>query len=152
MIPFLQYIFWQRGPDMLRKISYFLRTQEYIPLDTNLNKFTVFFRMENSFVNVIHVIDITENPQIKPQEYERIVEKIQWQFRDRGLEEVHSFSFIISEDLEQAEAFAKEADIDGEEMLKKNILELLVEFFLLYICSLVFMWIVVIMNHIWVNL
>ena len=93
---------------MLRKISYFLRTQEYIPLDTNLNKFTVFFRMENSFVNVIHVIDITENPQIKPQEYERIVEKIQWQFRDRGLEEVHSFSFIISEDLEQAEAFAKE--------------------------------------------
>lgn len=93
---------------MLKEISYFLRTQDYIPLDTNLNKFTVFFRLENSFVNVIHVVDITENSQIKPQEYGRIVEKIEWQFRDRGSEEVHSFSFIISENLEQAEDFAKE--------------------------------------------
>lgn len=93
---------------MLREISYFLRKQEYIQLDTNLQKFTVFFQLENSYANVIHVVDITENPQIKPQEYNRVVEKIEWQFRDRGLEEVHSFSFIISEDLEQAEAFARE--------------------------------------------
>ncbi|MCM1161807.1 MAG: rhomboid family intramembrane serine protease [Roseburia sp.] len=92
---------------MLREISYFLRTWNYIQLDTNLQEFTVFFQLENSFVNVIHVVDITKNPYVKPDEYEHIVEKTEWQFRDRGLSEVHSLCFIISEDLERAEAFAK---------------------------------------------
>lgn len=91
---------------MLRKLSYFLKSLNYIQLDTNLQEFTVFFQLENSFVNVIHVVDITKNPYVNPDEYEHIVEKTEWQFRDRGLSEVHSLSFIISEDLERAEVFA----------------------------------------------
>lgn len=94
--------------DMFREISYFLRTLGYIQLDTNLQEFTIFFQMENSFVNVIHVVDITENPYVKPDEYQHIVEKTEWQFRDRGLSEVHSLSFLICEDMERAEAFAKD--------------------------------------------
>ncbi|MBD5544132.1 MAG: rhomboid family intramembrane serine protease [Lachnospiraceae bacterium] len=92
---------------MLRKISYFLQTLNYVRLDTNLQEFTVFFQLENSFVNVIHVVDITKNPYVKPDEYQHVVEKTEWQFRDRGSDEVHSLSFIISEDLERAEDFTK---------------------------------------------
>lgn len=92
---------------MLREISYFLRTQDYIQLDTNRKEFTVFFRLENSFVNVIHLVDITKNPDVRPEEYERVIEKIEWQFRDRGSSEVHSFTLFISDNPEQTEAFAE---------------------------------------------
>lgn len=92
---------------MIREISYFLKSLGYLQLDTNLKEFTVFFRMEHSFADVIHVVDITENPYVQPDEFHHIVEKTEWQFRDRGLSEVHSLSFIVEDNLERAETFTK---------------------------------------------
>ena len=69
---------------------------------SNLPEFTFFFRRENNYVNVLHIIDYKQELYITEDQYTHIKEKIQTFFREKGIDETHILSLIICSDTEKA--------------------------------------------------
>lgn len=79
-----------------------LSEQGFHKVPSNLPEFTFFFRGENTCVNVLHVVDYRQGLYIAEDQYEHIKAKINDFFREKGINEVHILSLIISEDTEKA--------------------------------------------------
>lgn len=84
------------------QLEHLLIEQGFSKVLSNLAEFTFFFRRENAYVNVLHIIDYKQGLYITQDQYEHIKEKIRLFFRERGTGEVHILSIIISEDIEKA--------------------------------------------------
>lgn len=91
---------------MVQEAEAFLKQIGYQEIPSNLPEFTIYFKVENSFVNVIHVIDYKRELYIGNDQYEHIQEKIYELFRQRGYNEIHLLSLILAQDLEKARKLA----------------------------------------------
>ncbi len=69
---------------------------------SNLPEFTFFFRRENNYVNVLHIIDYKQELYITEDQYTHIKEKIQLFFQEKGINEIHILSLIICPDTGKA--------------------------------------------------
>lgn len=93
-----------RGP----YISEYLQGMGYEILPSNLPEFTVFYQFENSFVNVIHVIDYLPTLYITTDQYDHIKEQIKKVFKERGVSNIHLLTLILGEDAEKAKQLSRE--------------------------------------------
>ncbi|MCM1040002.1 MAG: rhomboid family intramembrane serine protease [Ruminococcus sp.] len=69
---------------------------------SNLPEFTFFFRLESTYVNVLHVIEYKQGLYITEDQYEHIKGKINDFFREKGMSEIHILSLLISPDTEKS--------------------------------------------------
>lgn len=79
-----------------------MQAEGYQRISSNLSEFTIYYRSETSFMNVVHVIDYQENLYIGTDQYDHIIEKIRELFFRKGYREVHILNLIISDDAEKA--------------------------------------------------
>lgn len=74
----------------------------FYKVPSNLPEFSFFFRKENAYVNVLHTVDYKQGLYISEEQYTHIKEKIYAFFHEKGIEEVHILSLLISPDIEKA--------------------------------------------------
>lgn len=87
---------------MTERLDIFLLEEGYQRIPSNLPEFTIYYRFETAFVNVIHVIDYDKNVYIGTDQFDHILDKIRELFRARGFEEAHILNLIVSSDIEKA--------------------------------------------------
>lgn len=85
-----------------QQLSNFLTAEGYEKIPSNLPEFTIYFRLENQYVNVFHVIDCRKNLYITEDQYLHIKDKIKVLFTEKGISNVHILSLIISGDRKKA--------------------------------------------------
>lgn len=85
-----------------QRLEYFLAEEGYTKIPSNLPEFTIYYRMENNYVNVFHVIDYRQNLYILEDQYLHIKEKIKNLFKEKGIGNIHILSLIISADMHRA--------------------------------------------------
>lgn len=85
-----------------QQIHDFLIAEGYTKIPSNLPEFTIYFRMENSYVNVFHVIDCQRNLYLTADVYAHVKEKIKVLFAQKGIFEIHILSLVISKNTEKA--------------------------------------------------
>lgn len=93
---------------MRERLEQYLLQNAYIPIKSNLNEFAVFFKKESNFVNVIQVIDYTNNVSIDERGYHHIQEQVQQLFLDHGMKDPHVMVLVITDRIEEAEAFCRQ--------------------------------------------
>lgn len=91
-----------------QQIDHFLMTEGYTKIPSNLPEFTVYFRMENHYVNVFHVIDCQRNLYITEDQYVHLKEKIEALFAEKGISEIHILSLIIGKSTENTRRISGE--------------------------------------------
>ena len=90
----------QRGDSMTeQQIGNFLTQEGYTRIPSNLPEFTIYYRMENNYVNVFHVIDCQRNLYITEDQYVHIKDKIKAMFIEKGIKEIHILSLVICQDI-----------------------------------------------------
>lgn len=87
---------------VLGQLENLLTEQGFCKMSSNLPEFSFFFRRENAYVNVLHVIDYRPELYITEDQYVHIKEKIVEFFREKGFHEVHILSLLIGADIEKA--------------------------------------------------
>ncbi len=80
----------------------------YNKIPSNLPEFTNFFRLENNYVNVFHVIDYRKDLYISEDQYIHIKETINQFFDEKGIKNVHILSLIICTDSIKAKMLCKD--------------------------------------------
>ncbi len=89
---------------MREKIEYYLNDIGYKKLSAAIPGFTIFFELENGYVNAIMLVDRAGNPDMTKEQYDAFRTKTSWRFMDGGCIEVHMLSVILTDDLAAAEA------------------------------------------------
>lgn len=84
------------------QLGEFLAEEGYLKIPSNLPEFTIYFRMENNYVNVFHVINYRQNLYISEDQYLHLKDKIRELFTEKGVNHIHILSLIISRDLHKA--------------------------------------------------
>ncbi|NLL78486.1 MAG: rhomboid family intramembrane serine protease [Clostridiales bacterium] len=92
---------------MTEQLDLYLRGMGFECIPSNLPEFRVYFQIESTFVNVIHVIDYKEGIYLPGDQYEHIREKVRELFVQRGIQEMHMLSLILSGDLQKARVFCQ---------------------------------------------
>ncbi len=85
-----------------QQLEFFLEEEGYAKIPSNLPEFTIYYQMENNYVNVFHVIDYRQNIYISEDQYLHIKEKIKDLFKEKGIHNIHVLSLIISADIQRA--------------------------------------------------
>lgn len=85
-----------------QQLEFFLAEEGYAKIPSNLPEFTIYYQMENNYVNVFHVIDYRQNIYISEDQYLHIKEKIKDLFKEKGIHNIHVLSLIISADIQRA--------------------------------------------------
>lgn len=93
---------------MEKQFGEFLAGEGYIRIPSNLPEFTIYFRMENNYVNVLHVIDYQKNLYISDDQYLHVKDKIRELFREKGILTIHILSLIICSDVQRAKQLCGE--------------------------------------------
>lgn len=81
-----------------KQLGRFFEGEGYACIPSNLPEFTVFFQMENAYVNVFHLIDYRQDIFITAEQYLHIKEKIKDFFLEKGISQIHILSLIVCED------------------------------------------------------
>ena len=84
------------------QLGRFLAEEGYTMIPSNLPEFTIYFRMENNYVNVFHVISYQKNLYISEDQYSHIKDKIKDLFKEKGINNIHILSLILSQDMQKA--------------------------------------------------
>lgn len=84
------------------QLEQLLIEQGFYEVPSNLPEFTFFFHGENTYVNVLHVIDYSKGLYISTDQHSHIKEMIRDFFRKKGVNDVHILSLLISADAEKA--------------------------------------------------
>lgn len=85
-----------------KQIEHLFTGNGYDKVPSNLPEFTFYYRKEYQAVTVIHVIDYRPGLYISLDQYAHLKEKITQFMHDKGNEEVHLLSLILSDDTEKA--------------------------------------------------
>ena len=88
-----------------QQLADFLMEEGYREVPSSLPEFTIYFLMENNYVNVLHVISYQKNMYITEDQHLHMKEKIKLFFAEKGIKEVHILSLIICGDLNKASQF-----------------------------------------------
>lgn len=86
----------------LEQLDHLFVSNEYYKIPSNLPEFTFYFHKENQGINVFHVINYRAGLYISEDQYCHLKEKISEFFAERGEQEVHVMSLILSDDLNKA--------------------------------------------------
>jgi rhomboid protease GluP len=90
------------------QLEHFLTGEGYNKIPSNLPEFTIYFHMENNYVNVFHIIDYRNELYISEDQYTHIKKKIHELFGEKGITNVHILSLILCVDYEKAKNLCKE--------------------------------------------
>ena len=90
------------------QLEHLLTEQGFFKIPSNLPEFIFFFREENTYVNVLHVIDYRQGLYISQDQYEHLKKTIRDFFQEKGVKEIHILSLFISTDTEKAKLLCKE--------------------------------------------
>lgn len=80
---------------MLEQIKCFLEDRGYVGLDSKREDFLIYFRLENGYVNAVHVLDCDQMNEPSREAIEKMTRPIQWQFGDGAVAEVHMLSLLL---------------------------------------------------------
>lgn len=84
------------------QLEHLLIANGFSKVPSNIPEFTFFFRRENTYVNVLHIIDYKQGLYIQEGQYRHVKEKIREFFEEKGAGEVHILSLLICADTEKA--------------------------------------------------
>ena len=87
---------------VLEQLEHFLIEQGFCKVPSNLPEFSFFFHNESTYVNVLHIIDYKQGLYITEDQYVHIKEKIRIFFQEKGINEVHILSLLVSADTQKA--------------------------------------------------
>lgn len=90
------------------QLEHFLTDQGFCKIPSNLPEFTFFFQEENHYVNVLHVIDYKQGLYISWDQYDHLKESIRSFFTQKGIQEIHILSLLITSDTEKAKWLCRE--------------------------------------------
>ncbi|MCM1049817.1 MAG: rhomboid family intramembrane serine protease [Clostridiales bacterium] len=93
---------------VLGQLENLLLEQGFYKVSSNLPEFVFFFHGENTYINVLQVIDYKQGLYISKDQYEHIKEKIQSFFIEKGISDVHILSLLISADVGKAKQLCGE--------------------------------------------
>lgn len=85
-----------------QQLDDFLDREGYTRIPSNLPEFTIYFHMENNYVNVLHIIDYKDGLYISEDQYEHLKSKIKALFTEKGITNIHILSLILSKDIEKS--------------------------------------------------
>lgn len=89
---------------MREQLDLFFRKIGYEQISSNLQEFLVYYRAEQSHVNVIQLIDYKEESYLTGEQYAHISHKVTELFTQRGMTDIHMLSLIVSSDSAKARA------------------------------------------------
>ena len=87
---------------VFEQLEHLLIEQGFSKVPSNLPEFCFFFRGENTYVNVLYVVDFKHGLYITQDQYWHIREKIHDFFREKGINNIHIMSLLICANPEQA--------------------------------------------------
>lgn len=87
---------------VFEQLEHLLIEQGFDKVPSNLPEFSFFFIRENTYVNVLYVVDYRQGLYITEDQYWHIREKIKDFFRIKGINNVHILSLLICADIEKA--------------------------------------------------
>lgn len=87
---------------VFEQLENLLTEQGFCKVASNLPEFFFFFRTENTYVNVLHIVDYKQNLYIAEDQYEHIKDKIKDFFHAKGIADVHILSILVSADIPKA--------------------------------------------------
>lgn len=93
---------------MTEQLGLFLEEIGFVKIPSNLPEFTIYFQLENNFVNVIHVIDCMKGKYISEDQYEHIKSKIYKLFEEKHFVNIHILSLLIGADDKSARSISKD--------------------------------------------
>lgn len=85
---------------MIEKFSSYLESMDFIKVTSNIPEVTLFFQIENNFVNVINLMDCREKVKFSIQNYDFIKDKIKELFEKKHYNNIHILNLIVAEDYE----------------------------------------------------
>ncbi len=91
-----------------KQLEYYFTEEGYHKIPSNLPEFTIFFHLENNYVNVFHIIEYRNDLYISEDQYIHIKETITQFFKEKGITNVHILSLILCEDSTKAKMLCKE--------------------------------------------
>ncbi|MDD3368624.1 MAG: rhomboid family intramembrane serine protease [Lachnospiraceae bacterium] len=93
---------------MKKQLDQYLLMQGYQKIVSNLPEFTMYFRVETAFVNLLFLIDYRNELYITTDQYDEIKKKMKALFVEKGIREIHTLSLILTENCEKAEQLVKQ--------------------------------------------
>lgn len=87
---------------VFEQLENLLIEQGFYKVSSNLQEFSFFFHGENTYVNVLQVIDYSQWLYISKDQYVHIKEMIRDFFRNKGINDVHILSLLVCADSEKA--------------------------------------------------
>lgn len=91
-----------------QQLDDFMVEEGYTKIPSNLPEFTIYVHPESNCVNVLNVIDYREELYIPEDQYEHIKDRITGLFTNKGIENIHILSLIISSDVQKARKLCRE--------------------------------------------
>ena len=85
-----------------KQMEYLFEINGYDKVSSNLPEFTFYYRRENQGAVVLHVIDYRQGLYISEDQYDHLKKKIIEFMQEKGEDEVHLLSLILSDDMEKA--------------------------------------------------
>lgn len=86
----------------------FFTKEGYEKISSNLPEFTFYFHVENSYVNIFHVVNCERNLYITEDQYRHTKDKIKGFFAEKNTYDIHVMSLIICDDMEKAKRLSKD--------------------------------------------
>lgn len=81
----------------MRELLEYVFTQEcYYKISSNVPEFSIYFRVENNLINVIHLVDCRNGLLFTQSQYQILKEKVYALFADKGAANIHMLSLFIS--------------------------------------------------------
>ncbi len=87
---------------IFEQLEHLLTEQGFNKIPSNLPEFTFFFRNENTYVNVLYVIDYVQSLYITQDQYRHVRNQIMGFFNAKGIKDVHVLSLILCADMNKA--------------------------------------------------
>lgn len=92
---------------MKQCLDLFLQKIGFEVMPSNLAEFTIYYQFENSFVNVVYVIEDRQGLYLTSEQLDHMKETIRALFQEKGYDNAHILSLVISSRIDQIKAIAE---------------------------------------------
>ncbi len=91
-----------------QQLDYFLAGEGYMKIPSDLPEYTLYFREENSYINVFHVIHYEKNLYIAEEQYRYMKDKIKKMFMGKGsIHDIHILTLMVCQDIKRAKSLCQ---------------------------------------------
>lgn len=91
---------------MILQLDEYLKTIGYQVIPSNLPEFIIYYHLENNGVNIIHLVDCHDTFSITNEQFEHVKDTIIKLFGNKGIENVHILSLLVSTDVDRDKRLA----------------------------------------------